>query len=266
MSATSEDLQVVRNTISSIVSTMYKDSESVCCSFECKVPLGSQGPAGAGGGAGTPGRQGVAGRPGSLGAKGTAGDQGPQGHRGEKGDRGPTGDRGPRGPSGQKGEKGADGVDPGRMALWGTLGSWACLVVEETRGQRGSQVLWGRKEMKDLMDYLDKRERWEHLGSQGFLECLEPTEPRGSLDQSEDLEIRVTKETKGTLDRLERQAQRFGTQLVLESIHHPDQDEHCPHNLTQEDTYLTRSLNIRVPQLMAHGPNLARGWQGSLVV
>ncbi|XP_052356925.1 collagen alpha-1(VI) chain-like [Oncorhynchus keta] len=106
----------------------------------------------------------------------------------------------------------------------GTLGSWACLVVEETRGQR---------------------ERWEHLGSQGFLECLEPTEPRGSLDQSEDLEIRVTKETKGTLDRLERQAQRFGTQLVLESIHHPDQDEHCPHNLTQEDTYLTRSLNIR---------------------
>lgn len=96
----------------------------------------------------------------------------------------------------------------GRMALWENLGLWACLVVEETRGQRGSQVLWGRKEMKDLMDYLDKRERWEHLGSQGFLECLEPTEPRGSLDQSEDLEIRVTKETKGTLDRLERQAQR----------------------------------------------------------
>lgn len=53
----------------------------------------------------------------------------------------------------------------GKTALWGTLGLWGCLVVKETRGQRGSQVLWDRKEMQDLMDFLDKRERWEHLGS-----------------------------------------------------------------------------------------------------
>uniref|UniRef100_A0AAZ3PCX6 VWFA domain-containing protein n=1 Tax=Oncorhynchus tshawytscha TaxID=74940 RepID=A0AAZ3PCX6_ONCTS len=134
MSATSEDLQVVRNTISSIVSTMYKDSESV-------APLGSQGPAGAGGGAGTPGRQGVAGRPGSLGAKGNAGDQGPQGHRGEKGDRGPTGDRGPRGPSGQKGEKGADGVDgkDGLVGDSGVIGLPGCKGDEGAEGDAGTQ-------------------------------------------------------------------------------------------------------------------------------
>ncbi|XP_055780846.1 collagen alpha-1(VI) chain-like [Salvelinus fontinalis] len=159
MSATSEDPQVVRNTISYIVSTMYKDSESVCCSFECKAPLGSQGPAGAGGGAGTPGRQGVAGRPGSLGAKGTAGDQGPQGHRGEKGDHGPTGDRGPRGPSGQKGEKGADGVDgkdglvgdPGVMGLPGCKGDEGAEGEPGPLGQKGDAGSYGLPGQKGEM-------------------------------------------------------------------------------------------------------------------
>jgi hypothetical protein len=33
---------------------------------------------------------------------------------------------------------------------------WLMLVMTVS-SDRGSQVLWGRKEMKDLMDYLDKR-------------------------------------------------------------------------------------------------------------
>ncbi|XP_010863420.2 collagen alpha-1(VI) chain [Esox lucius] len=151
LSATSEDPQVVRNTISSIVSYMYKDSEALCCSVDCKAPRGSPGYPGAAGKEGTPGRQGIAGRPGSSGDKGTAGDQGPPGHQGEKGDQGPVGDRGPRGPSGQKGEKGVNGVDgkdglkgePGFVGLPGCKGDDGAEGEPGSLGQKGDEGSYG---------------------------------------------------------------------------------------------------------------------------
>ncbi|XP_063054477.1 collagen alpha-1(VI) chain-like [Engraulis encrasicolus] len=145
LSATSNNPEVVRNTIHTITSTIYKDSELLCCSYECKAARGASGSPGDVGEAGTPGRQGVAGRPGSLGLKGAAGDQGPPGHRGEKGDRGPTGDAGPRGPSGQKGEKGQNGVDgkDGLMGDAGLFGLPGCKGDDGSEGEPGPPGLRG---------------------------------------------------------------------------------------------------------------------------
>ncbi|KAJ8290832.1 hypothetical protein GJAV_G00018100 [Gymnothorax javanicus] len=122
LSATSDNPLIVRDTIKTILSTIYKDSETLCCSYECKAAGGAPGPVGEEGETGTRGRQGVAGRPGDMGSKGFAGDQGPPGHRGEKGDQGSTGEKGPRGTSGQKGEKGHNGID-GKDGLLGEPGS-----------------------------------------------------------------------------------------------------------------------------------------------
>ncbi|XP_067094463.1 collagen alpha-1(VI) chain-like [Osmerus mordax] len=144
-SATGEDPQVVRDTISFILASMYKQSEDLCCTFECKASEGPQGPLGDGGEVGTPGRHGISGKPGSLGAKGTAGDNGPPGHRGEKGDQGRPGDRGPRGLAGQKGEGGVTGVDgkdgfggdPGAVGLPGCKGDEGAVGTAGLPGQKG---------------------------------------------------------------------------------------------------------------------------------
>ncbi|KAL0985325.1 hypothetical protein UPYG_G00155510 [Umbra pygmaea] len=151
LSATSEDPEVVGNTISSIVFSMYKDSEALCCSVECEAPERTSGPSGSAGEKGTPGRQGIAGRPGNLGEKGSTGERGPPGHRGEKGAQGPTGDRGPRGQSGQKGEKGINGVDgkdglvgdPGLAGLTGCKGDEGAQGEPGPSGQRGDAGSYG---------------------------------------------------------------------------------------------------------------------------
>lgn len=122
LSATGDNPDVVKNTISTIISTIYKDSESLCCTYECKAGRGLPGAPGGNGEAGIQGKRGVSGKPGGAGSMGTTGDQGPPGHIGEKGDTGPPGTRGPRGAFGQKGDKGANGVD-GKDGLMGDSGS-----------------------------------------------------------------------------------------------------------------------------------------------
>ncbi|XP_061098796.1 collagen alpha-1(VI) chain-like [Conger conger] len=139
LSATSDNPSVVRDTIKTILSTIYDDSETLCCSYECKGARGPPGPPGEEGETGTPGRQGVAGKPGGMGSKGVTGDQGPPGHTGEKGDQGSTGDKGPRGASGQRGEKGHNGIDgkDGPMGESGSAGLQGCKGNDGMEGYPG---------------------------------------------------------------------------------------------------------------------------------
>ncbi|XP_039593414.1 collagen alpha-1(VI) chain-like [Polypterus senegalus] len=156
LSATSEDQAVMRATISSILSTIYKDSESSCCSVECKAESGIMGQTGEPGGPGTPGRGGPAGHPGGIGPMGKKGDHGPPGHRGEKGNKGSPGIRGSRGAPGQKGDKGVAGIDgrPGAMGELGVRGLPGCKGDEGpdgdpgTAGQKGDQGSFGLKGQK----------------------------------------------------------------------------------------------------------------------
>ncbi|KAI1885634.1 hypothetical protein AGOR_G00205850 [Albula goreensis] len=151
LSATSDNPAVVRDTIKTIHSTIYMDSEALCCSHECKAVRGPPGPPGEKGEKGTAGRQGVAGKPGGLGPKGVTGDQGPPGHRGEKGDSGPPGEKGPRGASGQKGEKGENGIDgkdgptgaPGLVGLQGCKGNDGLEGDPGPPGQKGDPGSFG---------------------------------------------------------------------------------------------------------------------------
>ncbi|XP_041962618.1 collagen alpha-1(VI) chain-like [Alosa sapidissima] len=183
LSATSNNPEVVRNTINTIVSTIYKDSETLCCSYECKAPRGSVGPSGEAGDVGTPGRQGVAGKPGSLGAKGSAGDQGPTGHRGEKGDSGPAGDRGPKGPSGQKGEKGQNGVDgkDGLMGEPGLVGLSGCKGDDGMEGEPGPP---GQRGDPGSFGGLGEKGETGPVGSPGLPGVPGPSGPKGDSGSS----------------------------------------------------------------------------------
>uniref|UniRef100_W5M0Z8 VWFA domain-containing protein n=1 Tax=Lepisosteus oculatus TaxID=7918 RepID=W5M0Z8_LEPOC len=188
LSATSENPAVVKNTINTIISTIYKESEPLCCTYECKAGIGIPGPAGDSGEAGTPGRRGIAGKPGGIGPKGILGDQGSPGHVGEKGDKGPPGEKGHRGLSGQKGEKGANGVDgkDGALGETGPPGLPGCNGDEGPdgdpgppgqKGDTGPFGAKGQKGKKFFFQYDNLKHKIPDLfipSNQGvFLPCVE---------------------------------------------------------------------------------------------
>ncbi|XP_015214759.1 collagen alpha-1(VI) chain [Lepisosteus oculatus] len=104
-------LQDQKDTIRTIIDTMVKESEQVCCSFECQPQRGTPGNKGEEGFQGESGRSGLPGEKGDVGEAGRPGDPGPIGYQGMKGDRGSRGDKGERGPKGYKGDKGRHGID-----------------------------------------------------------------------------------------------------------------------------------------------------------
>ncbi|RXN01041.1 Collagen alpha-1(VI) chain [Acipenser ruthenus] len=134
LSATGDNPDVVKNTINTIISTIYKDSESLCCTYECKALSYKVGLF-----QGIQGKRGVSGKPGSAGSMGTTGDQGPPGHIGEKGDSGSPGLPGCKGDDGSDGEPGPPGEkgDPGPFGAKGQKGEKGEKGMRGPAGVRG---------------------------------------------------------------------------------------------------------------------------------
>uniref|UniRef100_H3AH18 VWFA domain-containing protein n=1 Tax=Latimeria chalumnae TaxID=7897 RepID=H3AH18_LATCH len=156
LSATSDNPALVDNAINTIISQIYKDSETACCSYECEASRGLPGTLGDTGQAasagppaspGAQGRRGPAGKPGGLGPLGISGDQGPPGHTGEKGSRGPHGQKGDKGIFGTDGKDGAKGEHgvPGLPGCKGDDGADGDPGPSGQKGDPGSFGTQGRK-------------------------------------------------------------------------------------------------------------------------
>ncbi|XP_033901407.3 collagen alpha-1(VI) chain-like [Acipenser ruthenus] len=151
--ATGNIQQQKDETIRNIIDVIVKESEQVCCSFDCQPPRGPAGEAGTSGFGGESGRPGLPGGKGEAGDPGRLGDIGPIGYQGMKGDKGGRGEKGERGNKGYKGEKGQHGIDgidgkkgeAGFPGLPGCKGSPGLDGVSGGSGPKGDPGPYGTK-------------------------------------------------------------------------------------------------------------------------
>eukprot|EP00062_Callorhinchus_milii_P014679 gi/632964123/ref/XP_007898245.1/ PREDICTED: collagen alpha-1(VI) chain [Callorhinchus milii] len=173
--ATSFQEVELNNTIRTILETIYKEVEPVCCSFECQAQRGIPGVHGDPGTKGSDGRRGPHGPAGVPGPPGLIGDLGPAGHPGMKGDKGDRGEKGIRGHKGGKGEKGTPGKDgrdgekgdSGYPGLPGCKGSPGFDGLTGPLGPKGDPGPFGSKGEKGRPGVNGERGRQGSIGKTG---------------------------------------------------------------------------------------------------